>query len=192
MKLYRLAVLAFAGMALGGWVSACAAAMTAGADFDQGVDFSPYATFAWAEADGLPVGDARLENNPFFTDRLHAAIQAELERRGIRHDERGTGLLVHHHTSVRNHVDVYEVDRGAGYTGEEYGPGTQVVEYEEGTFLVDIADAESKEILWRGWALANVDQALNDPAAMAELLQRAVSLMFERYPVEPAAMEDSR
>ncbi len=164
-------------------VASCTTPMTAGADFARDVDLMKYGTFTWGEADGLPVGDPRLDNNPFFTDRLHAAIQAELESRNIREDDSAPALLVHHHTSVRNHIEVYEADLNAGYSSEEYGAGTQVVEYDEGTFLVDIADAETKEILWRGWAVTNVDAALNDPEEMASLMRRAVAMMFERFPV---------
>lgn len=185
MRRYAWALPLFAATAL----TSCATPMTAGADFDRDIEFNKYGTFAWGEDDGLPVGDPRLDDNPFFNERLHAAIQEQLERRGIRHDESSPGLLVHHHTAVRDHVEVYRADQNAGYTTDEYGAGTQVVEYEEGTFLVDIADAETKAILWRGWAVTNVETALNNPDEMSELLSRAVALMFERYPVAPATTQ---
>lgn len=170
---------------LGLAASGCATALTAGADFNTSADFTRYTSFAWVEADAAPVGDPRLENNPFFTERLHHAIQAQLDRRGIRHRSEGASLLIHHHASVRHHTEVYQADLSAGYITEEYGPGTQIVDYEEGTFLVDIADAETREILWRGWAVADIDAALEDPERMSELLDRATELMFERFPVAP-------
>lgn len=181
MKVAAWSILAIVTMGAVG----CASPMRAGADYEPGTTFNAYETFTFAEPDGLPVGDPRLENNPFYTDRLHRAIKTELERRGIREVSSSPGLIVHHHSAVRNQVDVYEADATAGYGTDRYGRGTQIVEYEEGTFLVDIADADSKEIVWRGWAIANVDHALSDPESMADLLGRAVALMFERYPVPP-------
>lgn len=38
--------------------------------------------------------------------------------------------------SVRDRVEVYESDRARGYETPEYGPGTRVIQYEEGTLLV--------------------------------------------------------
>lgn len=58
-------------------------------------------------------------------------------------------------------------------------------EYQEGTFLVDIADAETREILWRGWAQADVEAALGDPDRMRSLVADAVARMFEAFPSAP-------
>ena len=55
-------------------------------------------------------------------------------------------------------------------------------QYQEGTFLVDIADSQSRQILWRGWAQADIEAALNDPDHMSELVTDAVRQMFEAYP----------
>lgn len=162
-------------------LAACGMQLRAGSDFDSGLDLSLYDTFDWAEPDDRPIGDARLENNPFFTDRLHAAITRELAGRGIRHSTEAPRLLVHHHALVRDRVHVVEADRDAGYMNPE-AAGTQVIQYEEGTFLVDLADAETRQILWRGWAVADVEGALGNPQRMQELLDKAVAEMFKEYP----------
>lgn len=167
--------------------AACATAVRAGADFDRDVDMTPYQSFAWGEPDDLPTGDPRLDNNPFFVDRLHEAIDREMSARGFRMTEGEADLLIHHHASVRSRVQVFDVDRRAGYDVNEYGPGTDVYEYEEGTFLVDIADASTKRILWRGWAQADIEAALESPDRMKELLDASVTRMFEAFPIaEPA------
>ncbi len=163
-------------------VAACSIPLSAGADFDSNVDFTRYSTFTWDEADERPTGDVRLENNPFFTERLHSAIRRELESRGIRYDAEGPALVVHHHATVMDRVDVYEADRERGYDPSAYGPGTQVVQWEEGTFLVDIADRETRRVLWRGWAKCDIEAALNDSKRMTSLVNDAVALMFQRLP----------
>ncbi len=164
-------------------VAGCQTTIRAGADFDPGVDFSRYSTFTWDETDEGPTGDPRLDDSPFFAQRLHGAIVWELSTRGIREDRDSPGLTVHHHFTVRDRVQVYEVDRDAGFTETEYGAGTQVIQFEEGTFLVDVADAETKDILWRGWAQLDIGAALRDPEVMRERIDLALSKMFENFPV---------
>jgi hypothetical protein len=60
---------------------------------------------------------------------------------------------------------------------------TQVIQFDEGTILVDIADAESKTILWRGWAQFDIGRALSDPEVMAQAIEEAIRAMFEDFPV---------
>jgi hypothetical protein len=156
--------------------------MRAGADFAPGVDFGSFNTFSWDEPDTRPVGDPRLENNPFFEQRLHEAIERELSARGIRVVDSGAGLAVHHHATVRDRVEVYEADREAGYTASAYGEGTQVVHYDEGTLMVDIVDAGNNEVIWRGWAQFDISAALENPTIMSERIDEALAKMFEAFP----------
>lgn len=171
-----LAALALVGTACGG------VPVTAGADMEPGYDFTQYTSYTWDEPDAQPTGDPRLDNNPFFVHRLHAAIHWELATRGIEYGAGGPALTVHHHAVVRDRVEVYEADRPAGVTSE-YGEGTQVFQYPEGTFLVDMADARTKEVVWRGWARLDVSRTLDSPVAMRQEVDSAIRTMFENFPV---------
>jgi hypothetical protein len=162
--------------------SGCGLGVIAGADFAPGVDYALYSSFEWDDPDDRPVGDPRLENNPFFDQRLEAAVAVELAEHGIRQNAPGRRLVVHHHVTVRSRVDVYEADAREGYSGTGGSDSPQVVEFEEGTILVDIADGESREIVWRGWAQFDITRALADPDVMQRAIQEAVSKMFERFP----------
>jgi len=179
----QLVIVAGAGLAM----AACSLPLVAGADFDPGLRLTGYSTFAWDEADALPTGDPRLDNNPFFVERLHAAIAAELERRGLRYDAVSPGLLVHHHATVRDRVEVFEADRRRGYDPSSYGEGTSVLQWEEGTFLVDVADRETKRVVWRGWATTDIERALADPVKMTDLVNEAVARMFRFFPASLGA-----
>jgi hypothetical protein len=162
---------------------ACAIGMAAGADYSPNIDFTRYSSFTFDEPDDRPVGDPRLENNPLFEARVHAAIALELATRGVTQDAEGPALIVHHHATVRDRVDVYETDRQAGYGAPDWEDATQVVEYEEGTFIVDIADAETRDLIWRGWTRFDIGSAMGNPRAMADAIDDAIAEMFERYPV---------
>lgn len=175
----RLAALATATMLL----PACSTVpMRAGADFEPGFDFTQYTSYVWDEPDTRPIGDPRLENNPFFMHRLHSAIHWELATRGIEYDAEGPALTVHHHAIVRDHVEVFSAEPGAGFSSE-YGENTEVIQYEEGTFLVDIADARTGDIIWRGWARLDLSTALDDPMEMRDQIDRAIGGMFEDFPI---------
>lgn len=163
-------------------VAACGLGVVAGADFAPTVDFAQYSSFTWDEPDDRPVGDPRLENNPFFEERLHGAIAIELAEQGIRQRDQGPGLIVHHHATVRSRVDVYEADERAGYGGRTYVEGTQVVQFDQGTILVDIADAHTKDVIWRGWAQFDISRALSDPTIMTQAIDEAIRKMFENFP----------
>ncbi len=158
--------------------------MAAGADFSPTVDFARYSSFTFDEPDDRPIGDPRLENNPLFEARVHSAIALELATRGITQGGDRSALVVHHHATVRDRVDVYETDRRAGYGTPDWEDETQVVEYEEGTFIVDIADAETRDLIWRGWARFDIGSAMSDPRTLAAAIDDAIREMFERYPVE--------
>jgi hypothetical protein len=172
--LITLAIATFAG--------ACALGVSAGADYSPTVDFSPYTSFTWDEPGDRPIGDPRLENNPLFQARLNAAITLELHDVGIQEGAEGPGLMVHYHATVRNRVEVYEADTREGYPATDYGEGTQVVQFEEGTILVDIADAETGDIIWRGWAQFDIGRALTNPDVMANAINESISQMFRRFP----------
>jgi hypothetical protein len=171
-----LAAAVLAGTACGG------VPITAGADLEPGYDFAQYTSYSWDEPDRQPTGDPRLDNNPFFVHRLHAAIHWELATRGIEYGTEGPALTVHHHAVVRDRVEVYEADRDAGFSSA-YGEGTQVIQYEEGTFLVDIADARTKDVIWRGWARLDLTKALADPIEMRNQIDLAIGRMFESFPI---------
>lgn len=166
----------------------CRSPMVAGADYDPSVLIGQPATFLWNQPDGIPVGDPRLDNNPFFIERLHGAIARELTSRGVRMavGARKPTLLIHHHAAVQDHVEVFPTDESS--TWSPYGPGTQVLNYEEGNFIVDAVNAETGKLVWRGWARVDLMGTLDDPKALDELLGEAVERMFEFFPIPAGAL----
>jgi hypothetical protein len=163
--------------------TACGIATTAGADYRPGLDFGIYSTFGWGETAVPRTGDLRLENNPFFEDRLFEAMERELSMRGIRHAESSPELLVHYHLAVMDHIEVFEANPQSGYPTSEYGDGTEVVQYEQGTFVLHFVDAETHEDLWFGWARGDIGPALTNSEKMREWVDEAVALILEDFPL---------
>ncbi|HEX9581246.1 MAG TPA: DUF4136 domain-containing protein [Gemmatimonadales bacterium] len=177
MKALRTLTLSAATAVL---VTACAGLM-ANADFDPATNFGAYQTYAWAPRDALPTGDPRLDANPFFDARVRSAVDTELAARGFTQSASGPGLLVHYHASVRERLDVYRVDREAGYSSG-YGERDNVTVYEEGTLLVDLVDAASNRVIWRGWALSDIGGVIDNPERMEQRILESTRKMFEKFP----------
>jgi hypothetical protein len=163
--------------------TACAIATTAGADYRPGLDFGIYSSFGWDETAVAHEGDVRLENNPFVQDRLFEAVERQLATRGIHRDESSPELLVHYHLSVLDHIEVFEKDPQWDDPRSEYGPGTEVSQYEQGTFVLHFVDAETKADLWFGWARGDIGPALTNSEKMREWVDEAVELILEDFPL---------
>lgn len=163
----------------------CAAAVTASADFDPGMDFATITTFAWGPADALPTGDPRLDSNPFFDKRVRSAVEQRLEEKGLRlTDPLSADLLLHYHAAVHEQFDVYTADRTFGYA-PEYGYEDQVHVYEEGTLLLDMVDRASNTVVWRSWAQTNIEGLIDDPPRLAERIDESVEKMLQAFPPTP-------
>ena len=61
-------------------LTACATSMSVGSHVGRGADFARCRTYDWGPADALPMGDLRLDQNPFFQDRMQGAVEKQLQR----------------------------------------------------------------------------------------------------------------
>ncbi len=165
-------------------LSGCAG-INSGADFPAGLRLDRYQTFAWGGGDTLPVGDPRLENNPFFDARVRSAVEHELTAKGLRRATVSPDLLVHYHASVRQRVDVVRTDEARGYSSPELRATDKVVEFDEGTLIVDVVDPRNKAVIWRGWSQTDVSGLIEQPKAMEKRINASVRLMMQRFPRTP-------
>ena len=62
-------------------VAGCAT-MNVSSHIERGINFADYVTYDWGPPDNLPVGDPRLDNNPFFNDYLQGAIEKKMAAKG--------------------------------------------------------------------------------------------------------------
>ena len=165
-------------------VSGCAT-VHAGADFDPAVRFDRYRTYDWAGGDSLPVGDPRLDQNPFFDSRVRAAVELELAARAMQRSTTSPDLWVHYHASVRQRVDVIRADEARGFSSPRETLSDRVLEFEEGTLILDVAEPTAKTILWRGWAQTDVGGLVGNPREMEKRIRESVRLMMQKFPVTP-------
>lgn len=176
--LERLAALLIASLV----TASCATTMSVSSHVERGLDFSRYRTFDWGPADALPTGDPRLDQNPFFKDHVQGEVEKQLAARRIQLSTSGApDLLIHYHANIRERIDVNRADRANGYCSAGDCPPATIT-YEAGTLVLDIIDARSNKLLWRGWAQNSVEDLLDNPDKMAAMIRQAIARMLERLP----------
>ena len=131
-------------------------------DYDPEIDFTKYKTFMWYAGE-MPADD-ELAKYPLVKKRMANSIAKSLATKGFTEgteDNYDFVIVMHAGTKERMQVNTYGYG-GYGYGGYGgYGGGgwggggmstTDVNYYDEATVIVDIADAEKKELAWRGTA----------------------------------------
>jgi len=163
------------------------AVMTVSAQIERNVNFAEYVTYDWGPPDNLPVGDPRLDNNPFFNDYLQGAIEKKMTAKGFERAVTGTpDVLVHYHASVSQKLDIFEVDARNGYC---YGNGQpQFVDYELGSLIVDIVDTKTNKVVWRGWAQDAMNGVIDNQARLEKQVDEGVMKMMALLPRGGAAL----
>ena len=163
-------------------LSACASSMNVSSHVERGLDFTRYRTWNWGPADTLPTGDPRLDANPFFKDHVQGAVEKGLAVRGLMGpNPEAPDLLLHYHAAITERLDVVGADTRRGYGYED--PGSQVRSYEAGTLVLDVVDARTNRVVWRGWAQDTVEGSLKREDTMARQIDEAVTKMLTRLPV---------
>jgi Domain of unknown function (DUF4136) len=174
--LVRFAAVAAASIALTG-----CAPMRVNSYVERGVDLAQYHTYDWdPAADQLVTGDPRLDDNPFFHERVQADVDRQLATRGFEKTATGVpDLRIHYHVSVRQRLDVNGADRDRGYCrGNDCRPYV----YEAGTLLLDLVDTHTSRVVWRGWAEGSVDGLIDDQKWMEQQIDDAVTRILAGIP----------
>jgi len=167
-----------AAVALGALALAACASMDVRSFVERGADPTLYRTYNWGPADAQATGDPRLDNNVFFSERIQAQVEKRLNARGF---EKTTAdppdLLIHYHASVTQEISANGADQPYAYC-EDCKPYV----YDAGTILVDLVDARTRRLVWRGWAEGSIAGAIDDQVWMEKRIDDAVARILERLP----------
>ena len=172
----RLALMA--GLILTAGLAAACAAINIGSFVDRGYDMSMVRTFEWPPSEHLSTGDPRLDNNELFQRYLKAAVERELTARGIERAEPGMAdVVVHYHANVTQRVDTAGADEK--YTVcEDCRPSV----FDAGTLTIDLVDAGTNRLVWRGWAERSIQGVIDNQQWMERDVDRAVAKILARLP----------
>jgi hypothetical protein len=154
--------------------------MTVSSHVERGLDLTLYRTFAWGPADALPTGDPRLDQNPFFKDHFEGAVEKQLAARGIELTTTNPELLIHYHASITRRIEPNPTDSAYGYCANG-NCGARVTDFEAGTLILDVIDAHTNRLIWRGWAQHALGDMLQNRDHMAERIDEAARRMLVRF-----------
>ena len=150
---------------------------------DRSADFSKYKTFKVEVA--TPWGNSIGEKN--VLEELASALAAKGWSRT--QESPDVHVLVHGATEEKRQLNTfYTGGYGMGYYGWGWGgvgsSTTTVSEYTEGTLVVDMFDASSKTLVWRGVAQ---DELKKKQAKREKQAERAIEKLLKDFPPKPGA-----
>lgn len=144
---------------------------------ERDVRVETYDTFGWAAVDAGVPGDPRLDNNPFFHDYLRGAIDRHLISRGYEPTVLSPDVYVHYHASTRQKIHV------TGHEPTTARRSDRAVEiYDEGTIVIDLMDARTGALVWRGAAQSGLAGVVDDQRRMEGAIERVVSRILAQLP----------
>ena len=144
---------------------------------ERGVEVTRYRTYDWGTVDAAMPGDPRLENNPFFHDYLRGAIDRQLRARGYEQTALTPDLRVHYHASATQRIYI----SGSEPTRERCSDCAVQV-FDEGTVLIDLVDARTGALVWRGSAQADIASAVAEQTRLERALERVVTRILNTLP----------
>ena len=160
-------------------VGATAFAQDVKVDFDKDANFGAIKTFA------ARIGTSW--NNPISEKRVQTEIEQTLTEKGwAKADEAKADAIVvlHGATQVKRTLNTFYSGGFGGYGWRGMGGGmgtatTTTSEYTVGTLVVDIFDAKTKQLMFRGSAQ---DEISDKPEKNAKKLAKASDKLFKDFP----------
>jgi hypothetical protein len=175
MKLQRIAAALIGMMFL---FAGGAAAQQVKTDYDRGANFAQYKTYSWEHVK---------TKDPLFVDRIKNAVNIALAAKGWTQVESGgdVSIVAIQMTSNQETLNTFYNGFGGGWGWRRFGGGgfgeatTTTETYTVGTLVVDLFDAKTKTLLWRG---SSSDTLSNNSDKNIKNLDKGVEKMFKQFP----------
>ena len=176
-------------------LSSCSSSIKVVSDYNGALDFSKYKTYNYLKP--LPdsvkiIGDMPVISNQLNQRRVENAINEEMYLRGY---------------SIADHPDIWvsyylKIENKTQYTATTYNYGSPYYggygyygyyggygyggaytdmssyDYEVGTLIIDLVDAEANELIWYG---AGTKALENNPRHVEKVINDAVTHIFYKY-----------
>ena len=147
-------------------------------DFDHQANFSQYKTYSWQEIK---------PSNSLWDARIKNAVDAQLAAKGWTQVASGgdVAVVAIKTSQTQKTLQTFYDSFGGGWGWRRFGGGgfgdstTTEQDYKVGTLVVDLYDAKTKQLIWRGSA----QDTLSDKATKNEKnLDKGVAKMFKALP----------
>ncbi len=150
-------------------------------DFDHQANFSQYKTYSWQKIEpGNSLWDSRIKNS----------VDAQLAAKGWTQVDSGgdVSIVAIKTTQTQRTLQTFYDGMGGGWRWRGFGgmgqSTTTEQDYKEGTLVIDLYDAKTKQLIWRG----STEGTVSDNAGKNEKnLDKGVAKMFKKFP--PSAVK---
>jgi hypothetical protein len=167
-------------------IAAPAAAQKVYVDYDRTVDIKSYKTYAWASTPTVSVYD----NNPLIHSRIKNAIEYYMGKGGMVENTDDPELYVTYYGEADEEFRVNTTMSGgygysSGWAWDPFWGGSAVgmtattpIVHQAGTLVIDIWDAKTMKIVWRGTMTATIPE---NPQKSAKKLDKGIKKMIEKW-----------
>ena len=145
-------------------------------DYDRSTNFSQYKTYSWEKVQ---------TQDPLWVDRIKEAVNTALPAKGLTPVASGgdVSIVAIEMTKNQQNLNTFYDGFGGGWRwGGGFGNATTTVDnYKVGTLVVDLFDAKTKTVIWRG---SSSDTLSDKSDKNIKNLDKGVQKMFEHFPPE--------
>jgi Domain of unknown function (DUF4136) len=178
MKLQKVVFVLMGMMIL---FASTASAQQVKTDYDRSANFGQYKTFSWEQVKTKDALDV---------DRVKSAVNAALAAKGWSQVDSGgdVSIIAVETTQNQQSLNTFYDGFGGGWGYRRFGGGgfgglgeatTTTETYKVGTLVVDLFDAKTKQLLWRG---SSSDTLSNNSNKNIKNLTKGVEKMFKKFP----------
>lgn len=151
-------------------------------DYDRNADFGKYKTYSWEQVK---------TQDPLNVDRIKNVVNTTLAAKGWTRVDSGGDVCVMamEATQDQQTLNTFYDGFGGGWGWRRFGGGglgeatTTTETYKVGTLVVDLFDARTKQLIWRG---SSSDTLSNNSDKNIENLDKGVEKMFKKFPPDSA------
>ncbi len=128
-------------------------------DSDPAFQYGLYSTYRWEPVDPVERSRNPLYYNELNDERITTAANEVLAKKGYLPDSVSPDLTIHYHIVVNDKTIFLPHELPARARNAETGGSTY--EYLEGTLKLDFMDAHTEKLMWRGWAVGELENIGN-------------------------------
>ena len=144
-------------------------------DYDHNANFGQYKTYSWEKVQ---------TKDPLMVDRIKEAVNGALTAKGWTQVDSGGDVSIVAVEIMQNQqtLNTFYDGFGGGWRWGGFGDATTTTEtYQVGTLVVDLFDAKTKNLIWRG---SSSDTLSSNADKNTKNLDKGVQKMFAHFPPE--------
>ncbi len=182
-------------------ITACQPKLNVNTDYDHRVDFSSLKTYRWHIRNQHNRKSRDYLGNDIMDQRIRSNIDMELAEKGFqeKHGLEPVDFLVNYSILVENKTDIRSYNTYNGYApGFRYGMGygsygrsvsmgystgtdTRVIDYKQGTLIIDILDPENDKLIWRATGDGRLPKE-QTREQREEMIHKVVQVLLKDFP----------